>query len=207
MIKRSYLNQMTYDISNEEKNQARQLLTYIDYTSKLLDDTKEFLDTIKVPFENNTEMEAKEILSQRVHLREFRDKSLKKFSDFKLNSFYAINVLTKFSSDPKVSGMMKAFVNTVSDTEKTFEKFENLFNNMESGTFVKDVIDVAKLLQAKCKDLENILNDRIRNYVSSNILGETWVSKMYNDLKISQPSKTPKTLDVINRRINVYKNR
>jgi hypothetical protein len=207
MIKRSYLNQMTYDISNEEKNQARQLLTYVDYTTKLLDDTKEFLDTIKVPFENNKEMESKEILSQRVHLREFRDKVLKKFADFKLNAFYSINVLTKFSSDPQIAGMMKAFVSTVSDCEKSFEKLETLFNNMESATFVKDIIDLCKLLQAKLGDLENILNDRIRNYVSSNILGETWVSKMYKDLKISEPSKKPKTLDLINRRPNVYKNR
>jgi len=197
MIKNSYINKMTYDISEEEMVVANQLINYIDYSDKLLEDAKEFLNTIKVPFENNQQMETKEILSQRHYLREFRDSAIKKFLEFKTSAFYCVNTLTRFSSDPQISSMLKAFVNTVSDLEKSYDKFKSLFANMESATFVKDMIDNCKLLQAQYVDLQNILEERIKNYISSNILGETWVNKMYKDLKVNQPSKTPKTLSII----------
>jgi len=187
MIKRSY--QLTYNISNEELNNAVQLNTYIDYSLKLLSATGEFLNTIKVPFEKNKEMSSEEILGQRYFLREFRDNAVQKFEDFKASAFHVVNNLNMFSSDPQILSMTKAFVNSVSNLEKDYNKFALLFNNMESGTFIADIIKNCKELQNKLNDLSDILDERIKNYVSSNIIGQTWVDKMYSQLGVEKQQK------------------
>lgn len=206
MIKKSYFNN-TYNLSSEEQQQAQQLMIYIDYSKKVLLESKNFLDTIKVPFKNNQDMKSEEILNQRAYLRKFRDDALVKFNNFKISAYYVITLLSRFSSDPQVNSMTKALIESVSNIEDSLIKFQDMFNNIESNTFVKDMIDNCELLQSKMKDLDNILDERIKKYISTNVLGQSWVDQMkgtFNNLE--ERSKKP-TLDLINRRRDVYKNR
>lgn len=197
MIKISYLSEMSYDISSEEKHQAQQLLIYVDQTLKLLKDSKDYLDTIKVPFENNPETKSEEIMSQRFYLRDFRDKSVQKFNDFKVSCFHCVDYINKFSSDPQILKISKAFVSTVDDLEKSVNKFVDLFLNLESDTFVKDIIDIVTLIQMKCDDVKDMLDERLKGYVASNILMENWVDRVRKDFNFAVNNKKPKMLEII----------
>lgn len=205
MIKKSH--EISFDISSEEQHQAQQLLIYIDQCLRLLKDAKEYLDTIKIPFENNPETKPKEILSQRFYLREFRDKSIEKFNDFKKACFHCVICINKFSSDPQVLKISKSFISTVDDLEKSVNKFVNLFSNLEGDNFVKDIIDVTKLIQSKCDDAQDILEERLKNYIGSNVLNETWVDKVQKDFNFAVEKKKPRMLEIIKQLMekkNVY---
>lgn len=206
MIKKSYFNN-TYDLSSEEQQQAQQLIIYIDYSKKVLLEAKGFLDTIKIPFKNNPNMKSEELLNQRAYLRKFRDDTLAKFNNFKISAYYVINLLSRFSSDPQINSMSKALIEAVSAIEDSLTKFQEMFNNIESNTFVKDIIDNCELLQSKMKDLESIIDERIKKYILTNVLGQNWVDQMRGSFNNLEESSKKPTLDLINKRKNVYKNR
>lgn len=205
MIKKSH--EMSFDISSGEKHQAQQLLIYVDQCLRLLKDAKEYLDTIRIPFENNPETKPQEILSQRFYLREFRDKAIDKFNDFKKACFHCVIYINKFSSDPQILKISKSFISTVDDLEKSVNKFVNLFANLEGDNFVKEMIDVTKLIQAKCDDTQDILEERLKNYIGSNVLNENWVDKVQKDFNFAVEKKKPRMLEIIKQlteKKNVY---
>lgn len=206
MIKRSYLSQMSYEIPSEQKSYAKQLMIYIDQALKLLKDSKDYLDTVKVPFKNNPETSPDEVMSKRFYFRDFRDNAVEKFNDFKLSCYHCVTYTNKFSSDPQILKISKSFISSVDDLERMVNKFVDLFANLESDTFVKDIITNTESIQNKCEDVRDMLEERLKNYVSSNILMQNWVDRVREDFNFTSDSKQPRMLEIIRKlkEKNVY---
>lgn len=197
MIKKSYLSEMSSEISSDEKNYGNQLVIYIDQSLKLLKDSKDYLDTIAIPFKNNPETTSEEIMSQRFYFRDFRDKSVDKFNDFKVSCYHCVKYANKFSSDPQVLKISKSFISSIDDLEKMVNKFVDLFQNLESDTFVKDIVENVESIQNKCEDVRDMLEERLKNYIVSNVLNQNWVDQVQKDFNFSLDNKKPKMLEII----------
>jgi hypothetical protein len=200
MIKRSYAISMTYDVTDAEKQKAEKALLYFNYAIKLLNLASDHLNIMKTPFKENSETSEEEIMKIRAALRRFRDKAVSNFNDFKIESFKCVNIMQEFSSDPQIIKIMKSFISSIEKLEDNVNDFVDLFNDLSSKDFVKNIVENIELIQNKCEEIEEIIDNRIKNYIQENILSKSWVDSISNDLQLKVEKKTPLLIDLFNKR-------
>lgn len=200
MIKRAYLVQMTYDVSDEEKMQAERALVFFNHALKLLQLATDHLDIMKTPFKNNPDMDPKEVMSARAAIRRFRDKSVENFNLFKKAAFQCVKLMQDFSNDTQTLKLMKTFISTVNELEDKVNKFVDLFTDLEDKSFASSVVSAIELVQSECEDISEIIEDRIKDHIQQNILATNWVDTVGDELEMKIEPKTPLILDLFNQR-------
>ncbi len=200
MIKKAYAVQMTYDVSDEEKQQAERALLFFGHTKKLLEMAADHLDVMKTPFKDNPEMDPKEVVKARAAIRRFRDKSVENFNVFKKEAFKCVNVMQPFAKDTQTLKLMKSFISSIDDLEVKVNQFSEIFNDLESKSFSQDIVKKIEDIQKECEDLGEIIDERIKNHIQSNILATSWVDNVSNDLQMQIEEKTPLIMDLFNKR-------
>lgn len=200
MIKKAYAVQMTYDVSDDEKQQAQRALLFFGHTNKLLEMASDHLDIMKTPFKDNPEMDPKEVVKARAAIRRFRDKSVENFNVFKKEAFKCVNVMQPFSTDTQTLKLMKSFITSIDGLETKVNQFSELFNDLESKSFSQDIVKNIEGIQEECKDLSEIIDERIKSHIQSNILATSWVDNVSNDLQMQIEEKTPLIMDLFNKR-------
>lgn len=200
MIKKAYSVQMSYDVSDEEKKQAERALLCFNHASKLLDKAANHLDIMKTPFKDNPEMSAEEIMKARAAIRRFRDKSIENFNDFKISAFKCVHIMQTFASDTQTLKLMKSFISAIDLLENSVNKFADTFNDLESKEFPKNVVAAVEDIQKQCKEVDEIIDERIKTHIQSNILAKSWVDTVSDDLQMRIEKKTPLIVDLYNKR-------
>jgi hypothetical protein len=200
MIKRAYAVQMSYDVSDDEKNQAEKAILSFEHASKLLQLANNHLDIMKTPFKDNPEIDPKEVLKARVAIRRFRDQAVDNFNAFKRQAFQCVNIMHTFESDTQSLKLMKSFISSIDDLENKVNNFVELCNDLEAKSFVADVVKELEAIQDQCKDIEEIMDERIKNHIQSNILAVSWVDSVSSDLQMKIEERTPLIVDLFNQR-------
>lgn len=200
MIKKAYAVQMTYEVSDEEKTQASQALLLFSFALKQLDMASDHLDIMKTPFKDNPEMSPEEVMKARAAIRRFRDKSVENFNLFKKTAFQCVNVMQTFSSDTQTLKLMKSFIASIDDLEIKVNQFVDLFGDMEAKDFPQNIVKCIQEIQDQCDDIDEIIDERIKNHIQNNILATSWVDSVSNDLQTKVQERTPLILDLFNQR-------
>ena len=200
MIKKAYAIQMSYQVSDAEKMQAERALLCFNRSVTLLDDASEHLNIMKTPFKDSPDMSPDDVMNIRVALRRFRDKSVEKFNEFKTMSFKCVNIMQEFSSDTQTVKLMKSFISSIDDLENSVNEFVDLFDNLKSKEFAKDIVASIEGIQKQCEEVDTIIDDRLKNHIQSNILSRSWVDSVSNELQMKIEPKTPLILDLFNKR-------
>jgi hypothetical protein len=200
IIKKAYSVQMTYDVSDAEKTQAQKALIFFSHTDKLLDMASDHLNIMKTPFKNNPEMSSDDVLKARSAIRRFRDKSVENFNEFKKEAFKCVNIMKEFSSDTQTLKLMKSFISSIDELEMKVNEFSELFNDLESKEFSQNIVKIIEDIQKKCEGIDEIIDERIKNHIQTNILATSWVDSVSTDLQTQVQEKTPLILDLFNKR-------
>lgn len=199
-IKRAYITSLTYEISDAEKTQAERALICFNYTLKLLDMASEHLNIMKTPFKDNPDIDPAEVLKARAAIRRFRDKSVDNFNEFKIAAFKCVHTMQVFSSDTQTLKVMKSFISSIDDLELSVNNFVDLFGDLESKSFTKDIVQSIEDIQKQCEEVEEIVDERIKSHIQSNILAKSWVDSVSNELQMKVEKQTPLILDLFNKR-------
>ncbi len=190
-IKKAYIGAMTYEISTNEKIQAEKALVCFDRALKYLQTAKDYLNIIKTPFKDNQNQSPEEVMKARAALRKFRDKLIENFNQFKHTAFQCVNVMQIFNSDTQTIRIMKSFISSINDLEQSVNDLVELFNNLEAKDFGAEIVKQIEDVQIKCDDIEEIVEDRIKHHIITNILATTWVDSVGNELNKKIENKTP----------------
>lgn len=200
MIKKVYAISMTYEVSDAEKVQAEKAIFCFNHSIKLLSLSKDHLDIMKTPFKDNPEMSPEDVMKARAALRRFRDKSVENFNEFKIASFQCVNIMQNFASDTQTVKLMKSFIASIDKLESLVNKFVDLFDDLESKDFPRNVVKNIEDIQNQCDEVEQIIDERIKSHIQTNILATSWVDSVSNDLQMKVEKKTPLILDLFNKR-------
>jgi replicative superfamily II helicase len=200
MYKRAYTTMMSYEVSDEEKMQAERALMYFDHSIKQLQLASNHLDLMKTPFKNNPEMDPKEVMKARAPIRRFRDKSVENFNLFKRSAFQCVKLMQDFSNDTQTVKLMKSFITTVNDLETKVNEFVELFSDLEEKDFANNIVSSIKAVQEKCDDIEELVDDRIKDHIRQNILATNWVNSVGKEIEMKIEPKVPLVLDLFNKR-------
>ena len=200
MIKKAYLVQMTYDVSDAEKASAERALHFFNHAIKLLQLSSEHLDIMKTPFKNNPDMDPKEVMKARAAIRRFRDKSVENFNEFKKASFQCVHEMQEFASDTQTLKLMKSFISSIDDLEIKVNDFADLFNDLEAKDFSTQIVSNIENIQKQCDDIEEIVDERIKDHIQQNILATNWTDSVGKEMEMTIEPKTPLILDLFNKR-------
>lgn len=202
MIKKAYSVQMSYDVSDSEKQKAEQALLCFNDSEKLLTKASEHLNVMKTPFKDNPDMTPQDIMNTRVAIRRFRDAALDNFNIFKKSAFKCVNIMQTFATDTQTLKLMKSFISSIDELEIKVNQFAQLFQNLESKDFSKQIVISMEAVQKQCDEVDQIIDERIKSHIQTNILASSWVDSISNDLQMKIEQKTPLILDLYNKRQN-----
>ncbi len=191
MIKKAYSIQMSYDVSDSEKHQAEQALLYFNVTEKLLMQASDYMNVMKTPFKDNPDMQPDDIMKARAAIRRFRDHCIDDFDKFKRSAFQCVNAMQTFSTDTQTLKLMKSFITSIDELETKVNAFSDIFNDLQSKDFAKYVVTHIEDIQKQCDDIEEIIDERIKNHIQTNILATSWVDAISSDLQMKIEEKTP----------------
>jgi len=198
MYKKSYMVQMSYDISDAEKMQAEKSLMAFNNTLNLLKVATDHLNVMLTPFKDNPDISSEEIFNFRTQLRDFRDDAIDNFNKFKLAGFQCIVLMQMFSSDTQTVKLMKAFVSSIDDLEGNVNGFAEQFSDLKTKDFIKKIINITLIIKSKCEKIENIINDRLKPHIRENILSKTWINEIDNS-KTQLDANKPLMVDLFNK--------
>jgi hypothetical protein len=199
-IIKAYSVEMAFSVSDAEKKEAQHALLAFKSTSHLLSQASDYLNVMKTPFKDNPEMSPDDVMKARPVIRRFRDSAVDNFSSFKKAAFECVNLMKTFASDTQTLKLMKSFIISIDELEAQVNAFADLFNDLESKDFPKNIVVQIEDIQSKCDDLEETIDERIRTHVQSNILATNWVDAVSTDLQTKVEKKTPLILDLYNQR-------
>lgn len=191
---------MSYNVSDSERSQAEKALLYFRAAEKYLVQAADHLNIMKTPFKDNPDMTPEDVMTARAVIRRFRDKAIDNFDQFKKVAFDCVNLMQTFSSDTQTLKLMKSFIASVDDLENGVNQFADLFNDLHSKDFVKDVVAAIESIQKQCDEIEEIIDERIKSHIQTNILAKSWVDSISNDLQMKIEKKTPLIVDLYNQR-------
>jgi hypothetical protein len=200
MIKKSYSIQMSYDVSDSEKQQAERALNAFKVANNLLMTASDHLNIMKTPFKDSPEMEPEDVMKARAVIRRFRDSAIDNFDKFKQVAFQCISLMQTFATDTQTVKLIKSFISEVDELEAKVNRFSELFNDLQSKDFPKDVVTYIEDVQKQCDNIDEIIDERIKSHIQSNILASSWVDSISNDLQMKIEKKTPLIVDLFNRR-------
>lgn len=200
MIKKAYSIQMSYDVSDSEKTQAERALLYFSATEKLLNKASDHLNIMKTPFKENPEMSPEAVMKARAALRRFRDKVIDNFNEFKVAAFKCVNIMQNFATDTQTVKLMKSFISSIDSIEILVNNFADLFTDLQSKDFSKNIVETIETIQKETDNLDEIIDERIINHIQTNILAKSWVDSVSNELQMQVEHKTPLILDLFNKR-------
>ena len=191
---------MSYDVSDSEKSQAEQALLCFKATEKLLMQASDHLNIMKTPFKDNPDMTPEDVMKARAVIRRFRDKAIDFFDEFKKSAFQCVNLMQTFATDTQTLKLMKSFITSVDELEAQVNLFSDLFTDLHAKDFSKDVVTHMESIQKQCDEVDQIIDERIKTHIQTNILATSWVDSISNDLQMKIEQKTPLILDLFNKR-------
>lgn len=191
---------MSYQVSDAEKQQAEQALIAFKTAEKLLTLASDHLNIMKTPFKDNPDMTEEDIMKARAVVRRFRDKAIENFDLFKEAAFQCVKLMQIFSTDTQTLKLVKSFIASIDDLELSVNHFSDLFNDLQSSDFSKNVVADIENIQKQCDEIDEIIDERIKSHIQTNILATSWVDSISNDLQTKIEEKTPLILDLYNQR-------
>src|SRR5260221_8779013 len=135
-----YAALMSYEVSDEKKEQANKSLIYFDHLLKMLKSCNDYLNLIYTPFKNAQNVNPEQAYQARAGLRRYRDKVVDNFNSFKRFAFKCFLMMQPFSSDIQIIKLNKSFVLCISDIEKQVNRFVDLFADLTSKDFSPGVV-------------------------------------------------------------------
>ena len=152
------------------------------------------------PFKNNPDMTPEDVMKARAVIRRFRDQAIDNFDAFKKVAFQCVNLMQTFSTDTQTTKLVKSFIDSIDTLELKVNHFADLFSDLESKDFPKNTISSIEDIQNQCDDIDEIIDERIKSHIQTNILATSWVDSISNDLQMKIERKTPLILDLFNKR-------
>jgi hypothetical protein len=199
MQKRSS-TQMSFEITPTETRQAEKALIAFNRVKKSLRSAVDHLDIMYNPFKDNPDISEDQILKFRAALRDYRDRVVDNFNKFKVEAFRCVSLMQIFSSDTQTFKLIKSFISSIDDLEDNVNHFAELFDDLKSSSFVKDIVAVIDDIKKSSDEIEDVIDDRINNHIQTNILGRTWVDGISNELKVKIEKQKPILVDLFQQR-------
>lgn len=201
--KRAYSSMMSYSVTDTEKQQAEKAMRWFDHCLKVLKQCDEHLNLMYNPFKKTTDITPDKIFASRAMLRVYRDKVVDNFNRFKRVAFKVFVIMQPFTSDTQIEKILSSFVTSVEDVETQVNRFIDLFDDLKSEDFAKGIISAIENIKKEIVQLEQIVEDRVKDHLQDNILARNWVDGISDELQQKVEKKSPLIMQLVEDRLKI----
>jgi hypothetical protein len=187
MRKKAYSIQMHFNVPESEKRVAEKAEEYFEQLMAGLDDIKEYLGLIYIPFQKHQNVDVDMIVEYRKTFREYRDQAKRKFGKVIRRAYQCVSLMNEFSTDITTEEIMDSFTGSIRELEKYVDTFVSIFLNLNSSEFRNHLISTIDSLKKQMNQIEQLIKDRILEHIDSNILAKNWAKDVSDRFKDSQP--------------------
>lgn len=189
--RRAYSAMLTYQVSDDEKDQAQKAMRWFNFCLKQLEQCKDHLNLIYNPFKDGENISPDKIFEIRATLRRYRDKVIENFNLLKKIAFKAYATMQPFTSDTQTEKILKSYVAVIENLETQVNRFADLFANLKSEEFTKGVISGIDNIMKEIAQLDQLINERMKTHIQTNILAKGWVDSVSESLQEQVEKKSP----------------
>lgn len=207
MIKRAYAIQMSFDVPDAEKRVAEKAYESFEDLLSLLRLASTHLDIIYEPFKKlQSPVDAETIMEYRVTFRDYRDKIKENYDEIIKKAYNCALLMGEFSSDNRIVDMMNAFVSAKDDLEKQVNRLLSIFSNLNSSEFAIYLTKAIELVKKENSQLKDLINDRVLEHISTNILAKNWVNNVTDENQRKVYERLPLIVELFRERQKAMNN-
>jgi dGTP triphosphohydrolase len=174
MYRKAYSIQMHFGVPESEKRVAEKAEEYFEQLISGLQDAKDYLDLIYVPFQKHQNIDMEMVTDYRKTFREYRDQVKLKFRKIVKKAYKCVALMNSFSTDTATEEIMESFIGTIRELDKYVDTFVSIFSNLNSSEFRDHLISTIDSLKKQMNQIEQLIRDRILEHIDSNILAKNW---------------------------------
>lgn len=189
--------EMSFDVPDSEIQVATLAIERFEDVIKAVRTAVIQLDTVYNPFKDADEIPKQDIIDRRGAFFIYSNKITENFNNMKKKALLALKELNNFSIDNQVQDLISAFNDSVETLEDAVNKLLETLDEYESDTFRDDVVAYVEDIQKKADELEDIINDRVIDFIDVNILAKSWVTDSNNGLDIEIIDKVPLITELV----------
>jgi hypothetical protein len=168
--------ELSFSVPDEEKKAAQVASERFEHVVSALDGAIEHLSIIYDPLKEAGEISVEAVVERRGIINRYMQKSKENFNKVKQRALYAIKDLNRFSSDSKIGELVNSFVDSIDDLETAVSKFLTALEDNDSPEFKDNIISSVDLIKETASRTENLIYDRIIEYIDDNILAKNWMT-------------------------------
>ncbi len=178
---------MHFGIPESEKRIAEKAEEYFDLLLTDLQDIKDYLNLIYIPFQKHQNIDMEMITDYRKTFKEYRDQVKLKFQKVVKKAYKCVALMNEFSTDTATEEIMESFVGTIRELDKYIDTFVSIFSNLNSSEFRNHLISTIDSLKKQMNQIEQLIKDRILEHIDSNILAKNWAKNLSDRFEDSEP--------------------
>jgi hypothetical protein len=197
---KAYAIQMSFTVPNSERRLAEQAEQQFESLIARIKLATEHLDLIYTPFYKHENLDPDEITKYRAVLRNYRDQVQENFTNLLESADQGMILMGNFSTDTDVEEMMRSFDASTKELIGQFETFLTIFNNLSNPDFRNNLLASIDSIKKQANQLKQLINDRILEYIDTNILAKNWMS----DLAVKYEGKVKQRMPLV---VELYKER
>lgn len=205
LTRRAYIVQMNVEVPEAEKRiaeKAAETFELLLAKNKLL---LEHLELIYIPFIKVPQLDQDEVIENRDILRTYQAKTKNIFDDMIKTAYTALSFMSEFSTDANVSELMGSFVSQINEFEKQGDYLLSIFSNLNSPDFKDALIAAIDSVKKQGSQLKQLVNDRVLEYIDTNILAKSWESLVGDKFQDKVQKKEPYILKLYKERMKALK--
>jgi dGTP triphosphohydrolase len=187
MYRKAYSLQMHFGVPESEKRVAEKAEEYFNQLLAKLEDTKDYLSLIYIPFQKHQNIDMEMVTDYRKTFREYRDQVRLKFRTIAKLAYKCVALMNEFSSDTATEEIIESFMGTIRELEKYVDTFVSIFSNLNSLEFRNHLISTIDSLNKQMNQIEQLIKDRVLEHIDSNILAKNWAKNISDRFEGSEP--------------------
>jgi len=187
MYRKAYSVQMHFGVPESEKRIAEKAEEYFQQLISNLQDIKDYLDLIYIPFQKHQNIDMEMVTEYRKTFREYRDQVRLKFRKIIKMAYKCVALMNEFSTDTATEEIMDSFIGTIRELDKYVDTFVSIFSNLNSSEFRNHLISTIDSLKKQMNQIEQLIKDRVLEHIDSNILAKNWAKNISDRFEGSEP--------------------
>jgi dGTP triphosphohydrolase len=205
MYKKAYSIQMHFGVPESEKRIAEKAEEYLNQILTKIQDTKDYLNLIYIPFQKHQNVDMEMIIDYRKTFREYRDQVKFKFGKIIQLAYRSVALMNEFGTDTSTEEIMDSFIGTIRELEKYVDTFVSIFSNLNSSEFRNHLISTIDSLKKQMNQIEQLIKDRILEHIDSNILAKNWAKNISDVENKSLEERVPLVVQLFKERQKALK--
>lgn len=183
--------EMSFDIPESEKKAAEEVVEIFKKVIATMDTAKKHLNDMYEPFRGTEAIPPEEL--QKIHgqISRYKDQVKANFEQVKLLSGYAMAKLNQFASDTHIMELENTFNDSFSDLEGQVNIVMEILTDVEAVDFKDRFIAGVESVRSEAHEMEKLINDRIIDYVDTNILAKNWMEDVQRALDGNVQARVP----------------